>query len=87
MSLLHPKVIRDLGLRDLGLTVLPATDMFSPIGSDDYIVFSGDVKKTAARFARFSNRMGSNRLFRSGVEPFLFFATAVVALHSLLAAD
>ena len=32
MSLLHPKVIRDLELRDLGLTVLPANDMFCPVG-------------------------------------------------------
>ena len=35
MSLLHPKVIRDLELRELGLTVLPATDLFCPIGTDD----------------------------------------------------
>lgn len=59
MSLLHPKVIRDLALRDLGLTVLPATDMFCPIGTDDYIMFSGDVKKTAAEFARFSKHDGA----------------------------
>src|SRR5687768_6309347 len=58
MSLLHPKVIRDLGLRDLGLTVLPATDLFCPIGTDDHIIFSGDVRKTAAQFARFSRRDG-----------------------------
>ena len=58
MSLLHPKVIRDLGLRDLGLTVLPATDLFCPIGTDDHIVFSGDVRKTAAQFARFSRHDG-----------------------------
>jgi len=59
MSLLHPKVIRELGLRDLGLAVLPATDLFCPIGADDYIVFSGDVKKTAEQFARFSRRDGA----------------------------
>jgi phytoene dehydrogenase-like protein len=59
MSLLHPKVIRDLGLRDLGITVLPATDLFCPIGRDDYIVFSGDVGKTAREFARFSKRDGA----------------------------
>jgi phytoene dehydrogenase-like protein len=59
MSLLHPKVIRDLALRDFGLTVLPATDMFCPIGTDDYIVFSGDVRKTAAEFARFSKHDGA----------------------------
>jgi phytoene dehydrogenase-like protein len=59
MSLLHPKVIRELGLRELGLTVLPATDLFCPIGKDDYIVFSGDVRRTAAEFARFSRRDGA----------------------------
>jgi phytoene dehydrogenase-like protein len=59
MSLLHPKVIRDLGLRDLGITVLPATDLFCPIGRDDYIVFSGDVGKTSREFARFSKRDGA----------------------------
>ena len=58
MSLLHPKVIRDLELRELGLTVLPATDLFCPIGTDDFIVFSGDVRKTAAQFARFSRLDG-----------------------------
>jgi phytoene dehydrogenase-like protein len=59
MSLLHPKVIRDLGLRDLGLRVLPATDLFCPVGRDDYIVFSGDVAKTAREFGRFSRRDGA----------------------------
>lgn len=58
MSLLHPKIIRELGLRDLGLTVLPATDMFCPIGTDDYIIFSGDVQKTAEQFGRFSRHDG-----------------------------
>ena len=58
MSLLHPKVIRDLGLRDLGLTVLPATDLFCPIGTDNHIVFSSDVHKTAEQFARFSKHDG-----------------------------
>jgi phytoene dehydrogenase-like protein len=58
MSLLHPKVMRDLGLKDLGLTVLPATDLFCPIGTNDYIVFSGDVRRTAAQFARFSKHDG-----------------------------
>src|SRR5262245_30414778 len=59
MSLLHPKVIRDLGLRELGLTVLPATDLFCPIGRDDYIIFSGNVQKTAEQFGRFSKHDGA----------------------------
>ena len=54
MSLLHPRVIRDLELPSQGLTVLPANDLFCPLGGDDYIVFSDDIKKTQAEFARFS---------------------------------
>ncbi len=59
MSLLHPKVIRDLGLRDLGLTVLPATDLFCPIGRDNHIILSGDVGRTAREFSRFSKHDGA----------------------------
>ena len=58
MSLLHPKVIQDLELRDLGLTVLPANDMLCPVGRDDYLIFSGDVAKTAQQFGRFSKHDG-----------------------------
>ncbi|MBS0380576.1 MAG: NAD(P)/FAD-dependent oxidoreductase [Proteobacteria bacterium] len=54
MSLLHPRVIRDLELKSFGLEVLPANDLFCPLGGDDYIIFSDDVKKTQAEFARFS---------------------------------
>jgi phytoene dehydrogenase-like protein len=54
MSLLHPRVIRELDLGSLGLAVLPANDLFCPLGGDDYIVFSDDIKKTQAEFARFS---------------------------------
>src|SRR5256886_13640900 len=54
MSLLHPRVIRDLELNSFGLEVLPANDLFCPLGADDYSVFSDDVKKTQAEFARFS---------------------------------
>ncbi len=59
MSLLHPKVIRDLELRDLGLTVLPANDVFCPLGRDDFLIFSGDVAKTSHQFARFSKNDGA----------------------------
>jgi phytoene dehydrogenase-like protein len=54
MSLLHPRVIRDLELAEFGLKVLPANDLFCPLGGDDYIVFSDDVARTQAEFARFS---------------------------------
>jgi phytoene dehydrogenase-like protein len=54
MSLLHPRVIRDLELPSFGLQVLPANDLFCPLGGDDYLVFSDDVARTQAEFARFS---------------------------------
>jgi len=56
MSLLHPRIIRELELRAMGLEVLPANDLFCPLGGDDYIVFSDDIRKTQAEFARFSRR-------------------------------
>ncbi len=54
MSLLHPRVIADLELRSFGLEVLPANDLFCPLGGDDYIVFSDDPAKIQQEFARFS---------------------------------
>ncbi|MDE0037274.1 MAG: NAD(P)/FAD-dependent oxidoreductase [Gammaproteobacteria bacterium] len=56
MSLLHPKIIADLELRQHGLEVLPCSDMFSPLDGDDYIVYSDDVERTRASFGRFSPR-------------------------------
>ena len=56
MSLLHPRVIRDLDLKSYGLEVLPANDLFCPLGGDQYIIFSDDLAKTQAEFARFSHR-------------------------------
>src|SRR6202008_3549844 len=40
MSLRPPRVIGDLELPAMALTVLPANDLFCPLGGDDYIVFS-----------------------------------------------
>ncbi|MEM7075198.1 MAG: NAD(P)/FAD-dependent oxidoreductase [Pseudomonadota bacterium] len=56
MSLLHPRIIADFDLRDHGLEILPCADMVAPVDdhSDDYIVFSDDIAKTQASFARFS---------------------------------
>jgi len=54
MSLLHPRVIGELELRALGLEVLPANDLFCPLGGEDYIVYSDDLAKTQAEFARYS---------------------------------
>jgi phytoene dehydrogenase-like protein len=56
MSLLHPRVIRDLELRSFGLEVLPANDLFCPLGADEYIVFSDDMSKTQQEFGRFSKK-------------------------------
>ena len=56
MSLLHPRVIRELELGAHGLQVLPANDLFCPLGGDAYIVYSDDLRRTQAEFARFSRR-------------------------------
>src|SRR5260221_8818431 len=56
MSLLHPKVIAHLELRKYGFEVLPASDMFSPLPGGDHIVFSDQMAKTQASFARFSKK-------------------------------
>jgi phytoene dehydrogenase-like protein len=56
MSLLHPRVIAELELAAHGLRVLPANDLFCPLGGDEYIIYSDDIKKTQAEFARFSRR-------------------------------
>jgi phytoene dehydrogenase-like protein len=55
MSILHPRIIRDLELSSLGFEVLPANDLFCPLGEDNYIVYSDDMRKTQEQFARFSS--------------------------------
>ncbi|HEX4767326.1 MAG TPA: NAD(P)/FAD-dependent oxidoreductase [Lichenihabitans sp.] len=54
MSLLHPRIIAEFELKRHGLTVLPCSDMVSPLAGDDYILFSDDTAKTQASFAKFS---------------------------------
>ena len=54
MSLLHPRIIRDLELEKHGLQVLPCSDMFSPMPDGGYITFSDNIARTQASFARFS---------------------------------
>lgn len=54
MSILHPRIIRDLELKRHGLQVMPCSDMLSPLDGGDYIVFSDDVARTQRSFARFS---------------------------------
>ena len=54
MSLLHPRIIRELDLRRYGLEILPCSDMVSPLDDGDYILFSDDIKKTQDSFRKFS---------------------------------
>jgi len=54
MSLLHPRIMAELELKRHGLEVMPCSDMLSPLDDDDYIVFSDNVARTQASFARFN---------------------------------
>lgn len=56
MSWLHPKVIADLDLRSHGFEVLPASDMFGPLPGGNHIIFSDNIQRTQASFARFSRK-------------------------------
>ncbi len=56
MSLLHPKIIKELDLEGLGLKILPATDMFTPLPGNDHIVLTGDVDRNVKEFSRFSKK-------------------------------
>jgi len=56
MSLLHPKIIRELELERYGLRVLPATDMFTPLPGGDHILFTSDIARTQKDIARFSKK-------------------------------
>lgn len=53
MSLLHPRIQAELELKRHGLEIRPCSDMLSPLEADDYIVFSDNVARTQASFARF----------------------------------
>jgi phytoene dehydrogenase-like protein len=54
MSLLHPRIQADLELKRHGLEIMPCSDMLSPLDGGDYIVFSDNVARTQASFARFN---------------------------------
>ena len=56
MSILHPRIINDFELRNRGLEVLPCSDLVSPLGGDDYILFSDNIAKTQESFSRFSKK-------------------------------
>jgi phytoene dehydrogenase-like protein len=54
MSLLHPRIQADLNLKRHGLQIMPCSDMLSPLDGDDYIIFSDNIARTQASFARFN---------------------------------
>jgi phytoene dehydrogenase-like protein len=54
MSLLHPRIQAELDLKRHGLEIMPCSDMLAPLGGEDYIVFSDNVARTQASFARFN---------------------------------
>ena len=56
MSILHPRIINDFELRNRGLEVLPCSDLVSPLGGDNYILFSDNIAKTQESFSRFSKK-------------------------------
>ena len=57
VSLLHPKVIKDLHLMEHGLRIVerPISN-FLPLGDDQYLKLGGGLEATQAQFAKFSNR-------------------------------
>lgn len=56
MSILHPRIIEELQLRQYGLEVMPCSDLLSPVDDHDYLVFSDNLARTQQSFARFSER-------------------------------
>ncbi|AAK25083.1 phytoene desaturase family protein [Caulobacter vibrioides] len=57
VSLLNPRVIADMGLRELGLTFLerPISN-FLPISDDKYIKLGGGLERTQEEFRKYSRR-------------------------------
>jgi phytoene dehydrogenase-like protein len=56
MSLLQPKIIRELELRKFGFEVLPTDHLFVPFPDGRYFVYWDDTKKTCAEIAKFSRK-------------------------------
>ena len=57
VSLLNPRVIADMGLRDYGLTFLerPISN-FLPISDDKYLKLGGGLERTQEEFRKYSRR-------------------------------
>jgi phytoene dehydrogenase-like protein len=56
MSLLQPKIIRELELPKFGFEVLPTDNLFVPFPDGRYFVYWDDTKKTCAEIAKFSRK-------------------------------
>jgi phytoene dehydrogenase-like protein len=56
MSLLQPRIIKDLELRKFGFEVLPTDHLFVPFPDGRSFVYWDDLKKTCAEIARFSRK-------------------------------
>jgi len=56
MSLLQPRIIRELELRKHGFEVLPTDHLFVPFPDGRYFVYWDDLKKTCREIARFSRK-------------------------------
>jgi phytoene dehydrogenase-like protein len=56
MSLLQPKIIKELELRKFGFEVLPTDHLFVPFPDGRYLVYWDDTRKTCAEIAKFSRK-------------------------------
>ena len=56
MSLLQPRIIRELDLPRHGFKVLPASSLFVPFPNGDSFIYWDDERKTCAEIARFSKK-------------------------------
>ena len=56
MSLLQPRILRELELAKFGFEVLPTDHLFVPFPDGRYFVFWDDLKKTCAEIAKFSKK-------------------------------
>lgn len=56
MSLLQPRIIKELELRKFGFEVLPTDNLFVPFPDGRYFVFWDNLKKTCAEIAKFSKK-------------------------------
>jgi len=56
MSLLQPRILRELELAKFGFEVLPTDHLFVPFPDGRYLVFWDDLKKTCAEIAKFSKK-------------------------------